>query len=102
LKEVPFIPSINLQIISVEILLISGSLATPVTKDPNVFYDREVIAIVHRAKEKKSGLVSNNVWIWRGKNANLGEKEERKAHELAERFGTMAVSNEVASTALSE
>ncbi|KAF8507458.1 hypothetical protein BU17DRAFT_57402 [Hysterangium stoloniferum] len=79
------------QTVSVEVLTISGSTATPVTKEPNVFYDREVVAVVHRAKEKKGGLVSNNVWIWRGKDAVLGKKEAGKVQELAGRFGTTAI-----------
>jgi len=79
------------QTVSVEVLNISGSMATPVTKEPNIFYDGEIVAVVHRAKEKKVGLVSSNVWIWRGKDALLGEKETGKAQELAGRFGTTAV-----------
>lgn len=92
LKEVPFFPDLNLQTISVEIFSLSNYTATAVTRAPNVFYESEVVAVIHRAKETSRQLVSNKVWIWRGKHANMGEREERKASELAERFGTTRVS----------
>ena len=74
-----------------DILCISGNTATAVTREPNVFYDTDVIAVIHRLKEKIGQLVSNKVWIWRGKRAEFTEKEERKARELAERFHTTGV-----------
>lgn len=72
--------------------MISGRTATAVTREPNVFYDSEVVTIIHRAKGNTGQLMSNKVWIWRGRNANFEEKEERKAKELTERFGTTGVS----------
>ncbi|KAF8515440.1 hypothetical protein JB92DRAFT_2914786 [Gautieria morchelliformis] len=88
LNEVPFSPDLSLQTISVDIFTIFGHTAVAVTREPNVFYDSEVVVIVQRAKKRSGHLVSNKVWVWRGKNANFGEKEDRKAKELAERFGT--------------
>jgi hypothetical protein len=76
----------------VEVLAISGHTAAAVTREPNVFYDSEVATVIHRGKEKTSGLVSTKVWAWRGKNADFGEREERKVQELAARFGTTVVS----------
>ncbi|KAF8586696.1 hypothetical protein K439DRAFT_1659511 [Ramaria rubella] len=90
LKEVVFLPDMNCQTISVDILSITGHTATAITREPNVFYDTEIIAVIHRVKGMVTQLVSNKVWIWRGRNAELGEKEGRKAHELTERFGTTA------------
>lgn len=75
-----------------EVLAISGNTAVAVSREPNVFYDSELVAIIHRGKEKASGLVSNKIWAWRGKNAEVGEREQRKVHELAERFNTTEVS----------
>jgi len=91
LKEIPFSLDLNFQTISVDIFVISGHTATAVTLEPNVFYDSEVVAIIHRAKGNSGQLVSNKLWLWQGRNANFGEREKRKAKELAERFGTTAV-----------
>jgi hypothetical protein len=92
LKEVPFSPELSLQTISVDIFTISGHTAMAVTREPNVFYDSEAVVIIQRAKERSGQLVSNKMWVWRGKNANFGEREERKVNELAERFCTKGVS----------
>lgn len=92
LKETPFVPDSLSQTISVDILVISGDTSTAVTEEPNVFYETDVVGIIHRSKEEAGELVSNRVWIWRGRNAIFGEKEERKARDLAERYGTTAVS----------
>ncbi|KIJ49349.1 hypothetical protein M422DRAFT_246441 [Sphaerobolus stellatus SS14] len=91
LKETPFNPNPKTQTLSVDVLLISGSTAAPVTQEPNVFYDTEIIGIVHRSKDKTGELVSNQVWIWKGRNSQFGPREERKATELAERYGTTPV-----------
>ena len=88
----PFSPDLNFQTVSVEVFVISGYTTTAVTREPNVFYDSEVVAVIHRAKGKTGQLVSNKVWVWRGINVNFGEREEHKAKELAERFGTTGVS----------
>ncbi|TFK54070.1 hypothetical protein OE88DRAFT_1675469 [Heliocybe sulcata] len=74
--------------ISVDVMTILGNAATAVQKDSHIFYDTEVLAIIHRHKSKASGLVSNKVWGWCGKKARLEEREERKLQELAKRYGT--------------
>ncbi|KZT27958.1 hypothetical protein NEOLEDRAFT_1129845 [Neolentinus lepideus HHB14362 ss-1] len=74
--------------ISVDVMTILGNTAAAVQKDSHVFYDTEVLAIIHRHKSKASGLVSNKVWGWCGKKARLEEREERKLQELAKRYGT--------------
>lgn len=56
-----------------------------------VFYDTEVLAIVHRAKSRSSGLVQTKVWEWVGRKAEFGEKEREKSIELAKRYGTERV-----------
>ncbi|KAF9230886.1 hypothetical protein BU15DRAFT_91029 [Melanogaster broomeanus] len=66
------------------------SSTAPVQRDTNIFYDAEVIVIVHRAKSRESGLVATKVWCWRGKKCHYGEREEKKIGELARRYGTSA------------
>uniref|UniRef100_D8QC06 Gelsolin-like domain-containing protein n=1 Tax=Schizophyllum commune (strain H4-8 / FGSC 9210) TaxID=578458 RepID=D8QC06_SCHCM len=77
------------QTISVEVLQISGNNATAVPDaSANIFYDNEVLAIIHRHKSKKSGLVDTTVWGWKGAKSELGEREEQKLQELAKRYHT--------------
>lgn len=104
---------IDASTISVEVLVISGSNATviPLQKQHQeqavtVFYDAEILAVIHRSKSKSSGLVSTAVWGWFGKNMNTNtnrsqdsrelngnELERRKLEELAKRYGTSLVSH---------
>jgi hypothetical protein len=39
--------------------------------------------------------VVTNVWAWIGKHATLGDKENKKLHELAKRYGTTLVRVEI-------
>ena len=77
--------------VSVEIFSVAGSNASNVSG--NIFYDSENIVVIHRRKSLQSGLVTTNVWSWRGKDSKCGDAEERKIRELATRFGTTAVSH---------
>ncbi|KAH7924624.1 hypothetical protein BV22DRAFT_1034934 [Leucogyrophana mollusca] len=86
-----FIPSADLRTVSVEVLTITATTASPVQRDSNVFYDSEVLAIVHRSKSRESGLVVTKVWCWRGNQCNFGEREDRKVNDLAKRYGTALV-----------
>jgi len=79
--------------VSVEVVAIVGSNGTTLTKDENIFYDSEVLAIVHRAKVPSSGLVDTYVWGWLGKRCQFGEAEEKKLQDLARRYGTTPVSD---------
>lgn len=79
--------------ISVDVFAINGVSSTVISQDANIFYDAEILAIVHRYKSKTSGLVSTQLWIWYGKNCHVGEKEERKLQELAKRYNTSPVSS---------
>ena len=88
-----FVPNPAQQTISVEVLLVSGSNATPAPKPVHVLYEAETVAVVHRFKDAGSGLVLTKVWVWRGKDANAGEREDAKLTELAKRFGTALVSS---------
>ena len=75
--------------ISVEVISVIGSNGTTLTKDQNIFYESEVLAIIHRFKLVSSGLVDTCVWGWLGKQSQFGEAEERKLHDLARRYGTV-------------
>ena len=87
-----YTPSADVSTISVEVLSLLGTTASPLAKDAHVFYDSEMLVIIHRAKVKSSGLVASTVWAWRGQRAKPGEREMGKAQELARRYGTTLVS----------
>ncbi|KAF8556105.1 hypothetical protein OG21DRAFT_1409687 [Imleria badia] len=76
--------------VSVEVMSVVHTNLAPVQRDTNVFYDGEVLVIVHRAKSRESGLVATKVWCWKGRKCHFGEREERKVGELARRYGTSA------------
>ena len=84
-------PNADLRTVSVEVMSVVHTNAIPVQRDTNVFYDGEVLVIVHRAKSRESGLVVTKVWCWKGRKCHFGEREERKVGELARRYGTLAV-----------
>ena len=79
------------QSISVEVISITHTGNITVADSPNIFYDTEVLGIVHRSKSKSTGLVSTAVWGWYGKQSRPGEKEHRKLQDLARRYGTSLV-----------
>ncbi|KAJ7446184.1 hypothetical protein B0H11DRAFT_2085464 [Mycena galericulata] len=84
-------PSLDSQTIQVDVMAIAGSTAIPLGLT-HIFYDTELLAIIHRSKSKTTGLTSSTVWSWRGKSSSLGSSEERKLAELAKRYGTSIVS----------
>ncbi|KAF9024846.1 hypothetical protein BDZ89DRAFT_1162052 [Hymenopellis radicata] len=77
----------SIRTISVDVMSISGNAATAV-QESAVFYDSEIIVIIHRKKSTSSGLVSTTVWAWQGKNSRLDEGEKSKLTEIASRYGT--------------
>ncbi|KAH8828504.1 hypothetical protein DL96DRAFT_1603512 [Flagelloscypha sp. PMI_526] len=77
--------------ISVDVLSVSGNSAAVISKDANVFYETETLAIVRRYKSKTSGLVGTTLWAWRGRQADLGVREQQKLTELAKRYGTSVI-----------
>jgi hypothetical protein len=79
--------------ITIDVMQVVKSTANSISKDTNIFYDTELLAIIHRSKSKSSGLVSTKVWSWQGKRNQRGEKEERKLQDLAKRYGTTLVSS---------
>lgn len=81
----------DLRTVSVEVMSVVHTSAIPVQRDTSIFYDAEVLVIVHRAKSRESGLVATKVWCWKGKKCRFGGKEEKKVGELARRYGTSAV-----------
>ncbi|KAJ3844708.1 hypothetical protein F5878DRAFT_63651 [Lentinula raphanica] len=84
----------DLTAVSVEVMVITGNNATAISKETDVFYDVEVVAIVHRTKSKSSGLVSTAVWGWFGKHCEATDVEQRKLEELAKRYGTTVITVE--------
>ncbi|CAA7259079.1 unnamed protein product [Cyclocybe aegerita] len=80
----------DLQTISVDVLAIVANSATPLSRHLGVFYESEILAIIHRVKSKASGLASTSVWCWLGRQTRLAEREERKLYEVAKRYGTTA------------
>ncbi|KAI0958231.1 hypothetical protein AcV7_004104 [Taiwanofungus camphoratus] len=86
-----FVPDADAQTVSVDVMSIIGNTATSIMGSTHVFYDTEILAVIHRAKARSTGLVSTKVWTWRGKHCTAGEREERKLQELARRYGTFLV-----------
>ena len=80
----------DIQTISTEVMAIVGNSTTAVVQF-NIFYDSELLAIIHRFKTKSDGLVGTKVWSWCGKHAKCGDKEERKLQELSRRYNTSLV-----------
>jgi hypothetical protein len=85
-------PDPDMTTISVDVMAVTGGAATTISNNAHIFYDSEVLAIIYRSKSRSSGLVSTQVWGWRGKRSQIGEREERKLEELARRYGTALVS----------
>jgi len=78
--------------ISVDVFSVDGSSCNAVTHDTDVFYDSELLTIVHRYTSISSGLALTRLWIWYGKKCISGEREECKVQELAKRYDTEPVS----------
>ena len=87
----PFQQSDDIQTISVELLSIVNNAATVISESQGIFYDSEILAVVHRVKSKASGLASTSVWCWLGKKSRLGDREDKRLQELSRRYGTRAV-----------
>lgn len=86
-----YAPDPTIRTISVDVMTVAGSTATPL-QDTNVFYDDEVVVVIHRKKSTSSGLVATSVWAWIGKGSQLGESEKSKLTEMASRYGATYVS----------
>jgi len=81
-------PSADVTTISIDIMSVTGATATGVKGNTVVFYDSEILAIVHRAKAKSSGLVETTLWGWQGRRSQIGEREQRKMKDMARHYGT--------------
>ena len=69
-------------------MLVTGAAATGLKNESDVFYDSEILAIVHRVKLKSSGLVETTLWGWQGRRSQIGEREQRKLKDMARHYGT--------------
>lgn len=96
-KPEAFKPDSSVLTISVDVMAVAGGSAATIDSDTNIFYESELLAIVHRFKTKSSGLVATKVWGWKGKKAQMGEREERKIKDLARHHGTSMVCQYLAS-----
>lgn len=83
-----YLPCLDTASISVEIMSVSGATAIGLKGSAGVFYDSEVLAIVHRFKTKSTGLVDTSLWSWQGRRSQIGEREERKLRDMARHYGT--------------
>ena len=81
----------DVQTISVEVLTIVANSATAINRSHDIFYDTEILSVIHRTKSKSSGLATTEVWCWLGKQTRLGDREDKKLNELAKRYGTSPV-----------
>ncbi|KAJ7188111.1 hypothetical protein C8R46DRAFT_1023578 [Mycena filopes] len=87
-------PSADLQTIQVDVMAITGSTAVPLALT-HIFYDTEILAIIHRSKSSSTGLINSTVWSWQGRSSNMGSKESAKLGELAKRYGTSILSEPI-------
>ena len=87
----PAAPKASQGTISVECLAISGSTHTLIDSEPHIFYDGDIVTVVHRSKGKASDLATTTVWEWEGLHSQCSEKEETKLNELASQFGTKLI-----------
>ncbi|KAH8990623.1 hypothetical protein EDB92DRAFT_1864927 [Lactarius akahatsu] len=85
---VEYLPCLDTASISVDVMSVTGATAIGVKGDTGVFYDSEVLAIVHRFKTKTTGLVETSLWSWQGRRSQIGEREERKLRDMARHYGT--------------
>lgn len=67
---------------------VTGATAIGVNGETGVFYDSEILAVVHRFKTKATGLVETSLWSWQGRRSQIGEREERKLRDMARHYGT--------------
>ena len=81
-------PSSDVTTISVDVMSVTGATATGVKDETSVFYDSEILAIVHRVKAASSGLVETTLWGWQGRRSQVGERERRKLKDMARHYGT--------------
>lgn len=82
----------GLKRISIDVFTVSGGQAMVVPNSPCLVYESELIAVVQRVRNEGNGLISNKVWGWYGRKAQLGAKDETKLAELAKQYGTSVVS----------
>ena len=85
---IEYMPCSDTASISVDVMSVTGAAAIDVKGEIGVFYDSEILAIVHRFKTKSTGLVETSLWSWRGRRSQIGEREERKLRDLARHYGT--------------
>lgn len=90
-KPFPLSPP-DIKTISVNVFSINGNSCNAVAHDTDIFYDSELLAVVHRYRSTSSGFVSIQLWVWYGKKCIFGEKEECKVQELAKRYNAKQVS----------
>ncbi|TFY70991.1 hypothetical protein EVG20_g2016 [Dentipellis fragilis] len=83
-----YIPNPDVRSISVEVLSITGFNAASLNSDTNIFYESELLVIVHRFKVISSGLVATRMWSWRGKGSEARDREARKIDDLAKHYRT--------------
>ncbi|KAA1472849.1 hypothetical protein DENSPDRAFT_778865 [Dentipellis sp. KUC8613] len=86
-----YIPNPDVYSISVEVLSIVGFNATLLNSDTNIFYESELLIIVHRFKVISNGLVATRMWSWRGKSNEASEREARKIDNLAKHYRTTLI-----------
>jgi hypothetical protein len=85
---IEYLPCSDTASISVDVMSVTGATAIGVKGDKGVFYDSEVLAIVHRFKTKSTGLVETSLWSWQGRRSQIGDREERKLRDMARHYGT--------------
>ncbi|EIW85151.1 hypothetical protein CONPUDRAFT_134976 [Coniophora puteana RWD-64-598 SS2] len=106
-EYMPYTPDTDLTTVSVEVLSIGDGSSAPAsiplpdtppssptgvrmkqTRSATVFYDTELLAVVHRARSASAGLVRTAVYAWVGHRAPGGPRAGKRLNEMARRYGT--------------
>ena len=85
---IEYLPFSDTASISVDVMSVTGATAIVLKGETGVFYDSEILAIVHRFKTKTTGLVETSLWSWQGRRSQISEREERKLGDMARHYGT--------------
>lgn len=86
------VPDLDWTTISVKVVNVMQEHALLDEKLKHIFYDSELLIIIHHSKSQKTTLERKTVWRWAGRKSKHGEREESKAAELTKVYGTSAVS----------
>ena len=85
--------TLSLEILSILSSGQTSSLPALTAGVPWIFYESELLAVVHRSKSRETGLVSSTVWGWQGRSwADERGRGLAKLKDIGGRLSTGVVS----------